>query len=71
MKTVWKSKVSTGIVSACFVGSVVLGACTHKIEIIPSDKPILISLNVNITQDIRVRLDKSVDELLSNNPDIF
>ncbi len=48
-----------------------LAGCTHKIEVIPSDKPIVINLNVKIDQEIRVRLDKDVEDLLSNNPDIF
>lgn len=48
-----------------------IGACTHKVEIIPSDKPIRIDLNVKIDQEIRVRLDKDVEELLADNPDIF
>lgn len=59
------------IVAASLFGAVLGSACTHKIEIIPSDKPIIINLNVTISQEIRVRLDKSVDELLSDNPDIF
>jgi len=49
------------LVSAC--------AITHKIE--PSDKPIVINLNVNITQEIRVRLDKDIEEMLADNPDVF
>ena len=46
-------------------------ACTHNIKIIPSDKPILVNLNVNIKQEIRVTLDKDINGLLENNPDIF
>ena len=52
-------------------GLATLSACaiTHKIE--PSDKPIVINLNVNITQEIRVRLDKDIEDMLADNPDIF
>ncbi len=53
------------------VGTVGLAACTHKVEIIPSDKPIIINLNIKIDQEIRVRLDKDIEDLLTNNPDIF
>lgn len=59
------------LIFATILGGVGLSACTHKVQIIPSDKPILINLNVTISQEIRVRLDESVDELLSDNPDIF
>ncbi len=53
------------------ISSIGLAACTHKVEIIPSDKPIIINLNIKIDQEIRVRLDKDIEDLLSNNPDIF
>jgi len=35
-------------------------ACQPKVQIVPSEKPIVINLNVNINQEIRVRLDKDV-----------
>ena len=52
-------------------GLTTLSACTHTVKIEPSDKPIVINLNVNITQEIRVRLDKDIEDMLADNPDIF
>ena len=46
-------------------------ACQPKVQIVPSEKPIVIELNVNINQEIRVRLDKDVEDLISENPDLF
>ena len=48
-----------------------LTACTvtHKFE--PSEKPIVININLNIQQEIRVRLDKDIEDLLADNPDVF
>lgn len=46
-------------------------ACQPKVEIVPSDKPIVINLNVKIDQEVRVRLDKDVEDLIANNPDLF
>ena len=46
-------------------------ACQPKVQIVPSEKPIVIELNVNINQEIRVRLDKDVEDLISDNPDLF
>ncbi len=46
-------------------------ACTPTVKIEPSDKPIIINLNVKIDQEIRVRLDKDVEDLIANNPDLF
>ncbi len=66
MNMIWKMPIVLSFTSA-----LVLGACTHKVEIIPSDKPIIINLNVKIDQEIRVRLDKDIEALLADNPDIF
>lgn len=46
-------------------------ACAPKVQIVAPDKPIEINLNVRIDQEIRVKLDKDVEDLLANNPDIF
>ena len=46
-------------------------ACQPKVQIVPSERPIVINLNVNINQEIRVRLDKDVEDLISDNPDLF
>lgn len=50
-------------------GVAILAACTHTIKIEPSDKPIKIDLN--ITQEVRIILDKEVEELIADNPDLF
>ncbi|MEQ8299769.1 MAG: YnbE family lipoprotein [Hyphomonas sp.] len=46
-------------------------ACTPTIRIEPSDKPITINLNVKIDQEVRIKLDKEVEDLISSNPDLF
>ena len=48
-----------------------LGACTvtHKIE--PSKEPIVVNLNVNIKQEVLIKMEKDVEDLIANNPDIF
>lgn len=51
-------------------GAFALSACvTAKIE--APDKPIEINLNVKIDQEVRIKLDKEVEDLITNNPDIF
>ena len=35
------------------------------------EKPIEINLNVKIEQEVRVKVDRDVDTLLQNNPDLF
>ena len=36
----------------------------------PKD-PIVINLNVKIDQEVRVRLDEDVEDLITENPDLF
>lgn len=59
-----------GRVGAAATLAAALGACaTVKVE--APDKPIEINLNVKIDQEVRVRLDKEVEDLIASNPDIF
>jgi hypothetical protein len=37
----------------------------------PPDKPIEINLNVKIEQEVLVRLQRDVDQLIRDNPDVF
>lgn len=46
-------------------------ACTPTVRIEASDKPITINLNVKIDQEIRVRLDKDLEDAIAKNPDLF
>lgn len=60
------------LVSFMSVGLVTsLGACTVTHKIAPSAEPIRIDLNVKIDQEVRIRLDEEVEDLISDNPDLF
>ncbi len=57
-----------------FVGSVLLlavTACTPTVKVAVPDKPITINLNVKIEQEIRVKIDKDIDELISKDSGLF
>lgn len=45
-------------------------ACT-TVRLEGGDKPIEVNLNVKIDQEVRVKLDRDIDELIANNPDVF
>lgn len=61
---------AAGLATYCAAGVFALAGCvTAKIE--APDKPIEINLNVKIDQEVRIKLDKEVEDLISNNPDIF
>lgn len=43
-----------------------VGACETTVKVVPPDKPIVINLNIKIEQEVRVRIDRAVDELLKD-----
>ena len=45
--------------------------CVPTIKVAPSDKPITINLNVKIEHEIRVKVDKELDELIGKESGIF
>ena len=49
-------------------GMVMLGGC---IQLRAPDKPIEINLNINIKQEVVIRLAKDVADIIKNNPAVF
>lgn len=48
-----------------------VGACTPRVEMAAPDKPITINLNVKIDHEIRLKVDKDLDQVLSNDSGLF
>jgi hypothetical protein len=48
-----------------------MGGCTPKVEVVPSDKPITINLNVKIDHEIRIKIEKELQEVLSEKSGLF
>jgi len=58
--------------SMAAVGSVLLlGACNPTVKVEAPDKPIVINLNIKIEQEVRVKIDKDVEQLMQANPSLF
>ena len=55
----------TGAVAA------LLPALSSCISVSPPDKPIEINLNVDIRQEVVVRLQRDVEQLINQNPEAF
>ena len=51
--------------------ALLLGACTTVTLKGDEDEPIVVNLNVKIDQEVRVKLDKEIEDLIAENPDIF
>ena len=63
---------ATALRKAAFIafGAATLAACT-TVTLEGGEKPIEVNLNVKIDQEVRVKLDREIDELIAENPDIF
>ena len=53
------------------IAATALAACTPTVKVEAPDKPIVINLNVKIEQEVRVKVDRDVDTLLQDNPNLF
>lgn len=59
---------STGMLALLLAGS---AACTPTVRVETPDKPITINLNVNISHEIRVKVDKDLEDAFDENSAIF
>ena len=48
-----------------------LVACTPTVQVKAPDEPITINLNVKIEHEIRIKVDKELDELFDEDSDLF
>jgi len=48
-----------------------LGSCTPTVQLAAPTEPITINLNVRIEHEIRVRVDKELDDVFAQNADLF
>jgi hypothetical protein len=48
-----------------------LTACQPTVKVEAPDKPIVINMNVKIEQEVRVKLEKDVEQLLTKNEELF
>jgi len=48
-----------------------LAACTPTVKVQAPDKPIEINMNIRIEQEVRVKIDRELDQVFSQNPELF
>jgi hypothetical protein len=48
-----------------------LAGCNPTVKVEAPDKPIVINLNVKIEQEVRVKIEKDVQDLVANNPSVY
>jgi hypothetical protein len=54
-----------------FPALLLAAGCAPRIEVAPPSEPITINMNVKIEHEIRVRLEKDIDDLFQSKPGIF
>jgi hypothetical protein len=62
----WNKTRLTALATAVF--ALPLTGC---ITVKPPDKPIEVNLNIDITQEVLVRLQEDVEQIIRENPDAF
>lgn len=58
-------------VFAVLAAATLLAACTHKVQVEAPEKPITINLNVKIEHEIRVKVEKDLEQVLSKDSGLF
>ena len=53
------------------LGALTAAACTPTVKVEMPDKPIVINLNVHIDQEVRVKVDRALDDAFKDHPEIF
>ncbi|MFA5495081.1 MAG: YnbE family lipoprotein [Porticoccaceae bacterium] len=61
----------TMLAGVWIVAAVLVAACSPTVRVEAPSEPITINLNVKIDHEIRVKVDKELDELFSGDSDIF
>lgn len=46
-------------------------SCRPTVQLAAPEEPIVIEINIKIEQDVRVRVDREIDDLLRENGDLF
>lgn len=63
-------RATAGLFLACFAFAGLAG-CNPTVKVEAPDKPIVINLNVKIEQEVRIKVDKDVESLVNDNPNLF
>jgi cobalamin biosynthesis protein CbiD len=57
--------------AAAILAAAILPACQPKVQVVAPKEPITINLNVKIEHEIRVRVDKDLDDLFAEEEGLF
>lgn len=58
-------------VGALAAAVLMASGCNPTVKVEAPDKPIEINLNVRIEQEVRVKIDRELDQVFDKNPELF
>lgn len=64
------SSILTLLAFIAILSAIGISGCTPTVQVTASDKPIEVNLNVKIEHEIRIKVDKEIDDLFSDD-DVF
>lgn len=59
------------VAAALWLIGMVLTACQPRIAVEAPKDPIVINLNVKIEHEVRVKIDKELEDVFEQNPELF
>jgi len=59
------------LIAAVWLLSISVASCTPTIQVAPPSEPITINLNIKIEHEIKIKVDKELDDLFETESDIF
>ena len=62
---------TAGLASISIVVALLATGCAPTVKVAVPDEPITINLNVKIEHEIRVKVDRDLDELISSDSGLF
>jgi hypothetical protein len=60
-----------GLRSALACLALAAAACQPTVRVEPPKEPIVVNMNVKIEHEVRVRVERDVEDLFAENPDLF
>ena len=58
-------------ISSVFAATLLLSACTPTVQVAAPKEPITINLNVKIEHEIYVKVDRALDDVISESSGLF
>ena len=68
--TMTRAPAAALLIAALTVALLTAAGCTPTVKV-SADEPITINLNVNIKHEIRIKIDKELDSILSEDSGLF